>query len=169
VLLLWGGFEVDRRMPIVDLAQLAATLFLALYIPFAVDRYRDRTRSVRALLIDDVKAFMTVVQAINAVMTACTNANVTTPQDMMRIRTRFLTANVRIGRLEKRLLDVFSKRCRSHFDPFKSAYLSYWDAVTGGALYGGAPIDWDLWRKQEFAFASLEHAAAELVRYLSTS
>jgi hypothetical protein len=169
VLVLWRHFEVDTRMPIVDLAQLGATLFLALYIPFAVDRYRDRARSVRALLIDDVRAFMALVQSINKVMTACTSNGKTTDQDVMRIRTGFLSANLKIGRLEKRVVDTCSKRCRTSFDPFKASYFKYWKVVTGGSLYGGAPVTWELWRSQELAFASLEHSAAQLVRYLSAN
>jgi hypothetical protein len=169
VLVLWGDFSVDRRMPIVDLGQLAATLFLALYIPFAVDRYRDRARSVRALLLDDVRSFMTIVGDVNKVMTSCSNSSKTMPQDLMRIRSGFLSANVKIARLEGRLVNACGKGCRPSLDPFKQAYLKYWDAVTSGSLYGGTPIDWDLWRKQEFAYASLEHAAAELLRYLTAN
>jgi len=170
VVTFWGGFTIDKKMPIVDLAQLAATLLLALYIPFAIDAYRDRARTVRTLLTDDVNSFLAVVRDINRVMTNCTNAGKTTPQDVMRIRTGFLTGNVKLGRVETRLFDVCKDRCKDSYYPFKDAYTRYWKAVTDGALYsGGVQIDWDLWRKQELPFASLEHAAAGLLRYLSTT
>jgi hypothetical protein len=74
-----------------------------------------------------------------------------------------------ISRLEKRIVDNGSKKCRPSFDQFKSAYSGSWRAVTGGSLYSGHSIEWDLWRRQEFAFASLEHAATELLKYLSTT
>ena len=169
LLLRWGGFTIDTKLPIVELAQLAAIVFLALYIPFAIESYIDRARSVRGLLVDDVRAFMSIVQGVNAVLTACTNAGVTTAQDLMRIRTGFLSGNVKLGRLEKRLFDTCGERCRPSFFPFKEAYIRYWHTVTGGSLYGGGRVDWDLWRRQEFAFTSLEHEAAALVRYLTTS
>jgi hypothetical protein len=165
-----GGFTIERKMPIVELAQLAATLLLAVYIPFAIDTYRDRARSVRTLLMDDVNNFMLTVRGINGVMTDCTNRRKTTEQDVMRIRTGFLSGNLKLGRLEKRLFDVCADACKDSYYPFKDAYTCYWKAVTDGPLYsGGLQIDWDLWRKQELPFASLEHSAAGLLRYLSTS
>jgi hypothetical protein len=163
-----SGFTIEKKMPIVDLAQLAATLLLAIYIPFAIDTFRDRAKSVRALLIDDVNNFVAVVRSVNSVLTSCTNSDTTTPQDVMRIRTGFLSGNVKLGRLEKRLFDVCQERCKDSYYPFKDAYTSYWKAVTDGNLYSGGKIDWNLWRKQEFPFATLEHRAAELLRFLNT-
>jgi hypothetical protein len=165
---LWAHLTIDSRVPIVDLAQLAATVFLAFYIPLALERYRDRVRSTRDLLIEDVTRFMLPVRAINEVMTACTHAAQTTERDRMRIRTAFLTANRKLGPLEQRIRAAGSHSCMEPLKELRAAYDGYWKAVTGGSLYGSGQVDWDLWRTQEFAFGALEHAVSGLLESLRT-
>lgn len=160
----WSSLWIDTKIPILDLAQLAATVALALYIPLALENYRDKERSARTLLSDGVAEFMSVVRSINGVVTQCTHSKTTTPQDVMKIRTGFITANLKLGRLEQRIIGECPKRCAAPLAAFKNGYDAFWRAVTGGALYGGTPVDWNMWRRQELAFASLEHSSLDLLR-----
>jgi hypothetical protein len=168
VLVFWVDLSFDLKVPIVGLAQLAATLFLALYIPLALDNYRDRLRSVRAMLIDEVTGLMSVVRSINSVLTGCAQAEVTTQQDLMKVKTAFLTANVKIVRLDGRVKSEYAGSCYKPLNDFRRSYEGYWHAVTDGALYAGTAVDWRLWRKQEFAFDVMDQSASDLARYLRT-
>lgn len=168
LMVFWRDVSFDLKLSVVGLAQLAATIFLALYIPLAIERYRDRLRSTKSMLLDEIAGFMTVARSINAGLTAAAQAGTTTQQDLMKIRTGFMTANARLARLDQQFTKEHPKSCTRPLAVFRGAYENYWKAVTGGALYAGSAVDWKLWRQQEFAFSSMELAASELTRFLNT-
>jgi len=169
LLVFWFDVDFDLKLPVVGLAQLAATIFLALYIPLAIEGYRDRLRSSKSMLLDEISGFMAVVRSINTTATACAQAGATTKQDLMKIRSGFITGNIRFARLTKQFTDQHSESCAAPLAAFRNAYEDYWKALTGGALYAGVPVDWALWRRQEFALSSLELAASALTKFLHST
>jgi hypothetical protein len=160
--------EIDATLPVIDLAQLAATMFLALYIPLALERLRDQQQYARNLLINHVLDLVAGVRAVNEVLRECASRAETHDRDRMQVRTRFLTSNAKMGRLEKRIGEACSD-CTEPLRAFRAAYDKYYDAVTGGSLYGQGMVTWDFWRNQEFAFIHFENSATDLSRFLSDS
>jgi hypothetical protein len=140
---------------------------LAFYIPLALERLRDQQRYARDLLIAHVRDLVAGVQSVNEVLRECASRTETHDRDRMQVRTRFLTSNAKMGRLEMRIKNECSKKCGEPLKAFRAAYDTYCDVVTGGALYGQGQVTWEFWRRQEFAFISFENSATDLARFVS--
>lgn len=166
-LLHWSKLVVIYTAPVLDLAQLAATLFLAFYIPMALETQRDNWRSVRGLFVDQSKLILEVVRTINATVTRCAHSGETAPDDLMVIRTRFQTADGKVASFQARVKAGCSEKCVEPLNAFRRAYNNYYRAVTGGSLYGGKPVDYDLWRKQEAAFLVFENSVLDLIHTIT--
>lgn len=158
--------KIDGNLPIIDLAQLVAALFLAMYIPLAVERLRDRQRYSRDLLVTQLQDMLEGVASINKVIAECAGSGVTDDRNRMHIRARFITCNIKIGRFDLRLTKQCGGDCKDVLADFRKAYDSYYNAVTGGSLYGTGRIDWAFWRTQEFCFVRLQNSGIDLVRFL---
>ena len=166
-LLNWSMLSVDYKMPVVELAQLAATVVLAIYIPLALERALDSHRGIRSLLVADVESLAAVVRRVNETMSSCAKSNVTTESDRMTVRTSFMTANLRLSALSTRLRTSCGNDCASQVELLRHSYEKYYRAVTEGALYTTQVVDWGLWRRQELPFAAFETAKTSLEHYLT--
>jgi hypothetical protein len=158
---------LEHGVKIVDLAQLGATIFLALYIPLALETFRDRRKYAQEMLIDHIRSLVAGLESVNVYLRE--NADVSSPADpgCMRVRTGFTTANLKMARLKERLPLDCGEGCRQYLEDFRTAYDRYYDAVTGGSLYGQGLVTWKLWQKQEFAFALLRDAEIDLIRFVN--
>jgi hypothetical protein len=168
IIVLWSFIPIELTLPIIDIAQLAATVFLAFYIPLALQKYLERRRYVRELLVDHVRNLVAGVGMVNQVIRDCASNGKTDEADRMRVRTGLLTANLKMGPLEKRIRNDCGDECTASLKAFRSAYDRYYDTVSGGDLYGHGNITWELWRSQAFAFNRLEETATDLVQFLGT-
>jgi len=170
VAIVCSHFEIltfNGEVPIVDLAQLVAALFLAMYIPFAVERMRDRQRYARDLLVSQVQEIVEGAKSVNDILSACAMSGETDDRSKMQVRARFLTCNFKLSRLAERLIKECGDECQLALDDFRKAYDTYFDAVTGGSLYGTGKVDWSTWRQQESEFVQLQNAGIDLTRFLS--
>jgi hypothetical protein len=159
--------KLESTTKVVELAQLAATIFLALYIPLALETYRDRRKYAQEMLIDHIRSFVSGLESVNAYLRE--NANASPPADLnsMRVRTGFITANLKMARLQERLPIECGEGCRQYVDDLRTAYDRYYEAVTDGSLYGDGLVTWKLWKRQEFAFTSLQNAELDLIRFVN--
>lgn len=160
------SIEVEAKLSLSDLLQILIALFLALYIPFAIESSRDRHRYSRDILVDQVHGFLALLREINSVLLECAKEDVTQESDRIRVRAAFITANLKVQAIEQRVQQD-CKESNDILSGLRSSYKEYYDAVTGGALYGSeGKADWSLWRKQELPFIALENVCVDLVRFL---
>lgn len=158
---------LENSVRIVDLAQLGATIFLALYIPLALETYRDRRKYAQDMLIDHIRSLVAGLQAINEYLRD--NAGVTPSADpkCMRVRTGFRSANLRMASLQRRLPIDCGDQCTQSLREFRKAYDRYFVAVTGGNYYGKGVVSYSMWQYQEIIFVALRDAEIDLVRFIN--
>jgi hypothetical protein len=157
---------LENSVKIVDLAQLGATIFLALYIPLALETYRERRKYAQEMLIEHIRSLVSGLQVVNDYLRE--KAGITPPADpkCMRVRTGFRTANLKMASIQSRLPLECGNHCSQHLSEFRSAYDRYYESVTNGKLYGNGLVTWELWQRQEFAFIALRDAEIDLVRFV---
>jgi hypothetical protein len=149
-----------------DLLQLLVALFLALYIPLAIEGFRDRRKYSRDILVDQVQAFMVLMREVNGLLLDCARTNNTDESHRMRIKAAFITANLKSQSIEQRVRQDCSDSTEI-LNEMQGAHKKYFATVTSGSLYGSnGKADWQLWRQQELPFAELENACIDLVRFL---
>lgn len=160
------SITLDGELSLSDLLQILIALFLALYIPFAIESSRDRHRYSRDILVDQVQGFLALMREINTLLLEAAKEGVTQESHRIRVRAAFITANLKVQAIEQRI----QQDCKESSDvlsELRSSYKRYFDVVTGGSLYGSeGKADWSLWRKQEHPFITLENACVDLVRFL---
>jgi hypothetical protein len=158
---------LENSVKVVDLAQLGATIFLALYIPLALETYRDRRKYAQEMLIDHIRSLIAGLQVINHYLRD--NAGVTPSVDpkCMRVRTGFRSANLRMASLQRRLPVDCGSQCTQSLLAFREAYDRYFVAVTGGNLYGKGLVTYTMWQYQEVVFVAMRDAEMDLVRFIN--
>jgi hypothetical protein len=157
----------DEKISITELALLSATVFLALYIPLALETFREKRKYAQEMLIEHIRSLVAGLQAVNDYLRDSADVTPSPDAKCMRVRTGFTTANLKMARLANRLPIECGANCVEHLTQFRAAYDRYFHAVTGGGLYGSGLVTWTLWQHQEFAFVALRDAEVDLVRFVN--
>jgi hypothetical protein len=154
------------ELSLTDLIQIALALFLALYIPYALEASRERTRYSRDILVEEVQTFMALTRDVNKLLLECAQSGNTGPSERMQVRASFINANVKMQAIVQRV-EQDCQDSSAVTTALRESYDGYYSVVTGGSLYGSnGKADWQLWRKQVLPFAELENAAIDLIRFL---
>lgn len=87
---------LSSELTIADLMEVLVALFLAVYIPLAIDAYRDKRKYSRDILVEQVQGFMGLLKEVNAVLLECARSGSTEESHRMRIKAAFITANLKV-------------------------------------------------------------------------
>ena len=163
------SIAVDDKISLVDLIQLAATFFLALYIPITIESFIDIRRSSRALVIERIREFLEKTSAVNHAITECANSGVTTSLARNQIIFGFKASGMRLGILGPSVTSECGEVCATEINELKECYREFWKSVTSGNIYTSGVVNRSLWQAQEIRFVLLVGAATDLIRAVERS
>tara|TARA_B100000508_G_scaffold36077_1_gene27895 strand:- start:13789 stop:14370 length:582 start_codon:yes stop_codon:yes gene_type:complete len=154
----FGSLNIDTTVNILDVASLIATIAIAVIIPTTVKKILDDNKSVKILLVEEVKLLIEEVEDIyKKINELYTKEEALSDQIKNGLLEDFYDAGLRLDLLREQFKVSFPEKKKSH-EKITQSLRKYKSFVTGGKLMNSkyTHIDYDFFMKNKNEFAEFK-------------
>lgn len=173
------GFSIDnfpfidwkKEVTIAEVANIALTIGLAVWIPYAINSKLDKHKDQKNEVVDDCKNTLSSIRQIKEKLSACYSAGVISPLDKDAVNLLFEDADNKLYNLDVYLEQLFGSNHGLYYNEIQNCYNNYWNFVTDSPLMGSnyTQIDLDFNMKQIQLFNNLEQAFRKAIMRIHAS
>lgn len=155
----------NKEVKIYEVAQVCATLFVGLVIPFLIKKWIEDNRFVKNSLIEECKESLLQVKKIKDKIDICFTKGSISPSDKDEILLLFNDCDFKIDNLAENIELAFRKKRNPIISKIKQEYVTYWKIVTGGSLMASSYIKIDelFCRNEKYQFAEFEKSIRQSI------
>lgn len=125
---------LDKSVSIVDIASLFVTIFIALMVPFLVERVIEAQKGIKSDIVNELKELIEIIKRIKQIITKAHTNQQLIPDDKDQIIYAFYEAELKVELIGE-LIDVaFKKHGADAKEELKKILLRYKNYLTGGEL-----------------------------------
>lgn len=146
----YPSFPFENRINIVSLASLIVTIFLAIYIPFFLERNIHNKRNEKDVIIRKIEALQSTIKNVNQTVGECVQKQSVSSTNSYKIIGFFTTVSNELDTIIT-LTEICSKnKFKEDFEEIKRCRFEYKNIVTGGGF-----------QKEDFKYKQLDKKEEE--------
>jgi len=135
--LIWKDLPLvkfNSEIKLIEVANFILTMSLGIVIPFMVKKWIEDNRSVKAVLVDEIKNILSTLNKIKTIIDNCHTNQSISKEQKDEINFLFHETELQISSLEEQYKISFSSKQNSIISTLKTKYFEYKDYLTGGEL-----------------------------------
>jgi len=126
--------KFNPEIKIYEIANLFLTVAIGITIPLLVKKWIEDNRSVKSVLVDEIKNIIGTLDKIKTIISSCHSCSTITKEQKDEINYLFHKSELQINSLNEQLKISFESQGKKIIEKLKVNYHLYKDYLTGGEL-----------------------------------
>ena len=153
-----GVFIIDNTINTLSFISLLVTIVIAIFVPFLIKKVIDDNRGIKALIIDEVKELIHLVEQNHKIIADLySKGTVIENHHRDTVRNNFYDTELKIDSLQSQLEVSYPSKKQTSKEIFDQ-YLKYKQFLTDGKfmLSSYVNVDYDFYRDEKNSFAEFQ-------------
>lgn len=158
--------QLDPKVSVVDITSLLVTIFIALLIPFYINKLIDDKRGIKMCLIDEFKELIEIMAQIKAIISDSYSRGSFENKDRDNINYLFHSAELKINSVIEQMSITFKDEAVATKQALTALFDPYKDYLTGGELMISSfnKIDDRFYRENNTKYSKIETGIKVLIQ-----
>ena len=156
----------QTQINIVELANLLATILVAFLIPLFISKIIDDNKSIKACLIDELKALLNTIHGANEIIVSAYDKGSITKKDKDKIIWIQTETELKITSFQEQINIAYKNQAKSMCDELKKYCVDYMDFLTGDnvMLSSFKKVDITFLRSNKIKYSNVETGIKTLIQ-----